>query len=210
MSLKLGTIAPDFTQNSTMGALNLYEYLGDSWGILFSHPADFTPVCTTELGTVAKYLPEFTARNVKVLALSVDSVQSHQEWISDIDSTQNTTVEYPIIADEDQTVAELYGMLHPESDTTLTVRSVFIIDPSKKIRLTLTYPASAGRNFDELLRVIDSLQLTEYEKVATPANWTPGQRVVIVPSVTTEEASVKYPQGFETVRPYLRLVQLSE
>ena len=180
MSLKLGTIAPDFTQNSTIGALNLYEYLGDSWGILFSHPADFTPVCTTELGTVAKYLPEFT------------------------------TVEYPIIADEDQTVAELYGMLHPESDTTLTVRSVFIIDPSKKIRLTLTYPASAGRNFDELLRVIDSLQLTEYEKVATPANWTPGQRVVIVPSVTTEEASAKYPQGFETVRPYLRLVQLSE
>ena len=210
MSLKLGTIAPDFTQNSTIGALNLYEYLGNSWGILFSHPADFTPVCTTELGTVAKYLPEFTERNVKVMALSVDSVQSHQEWISDIDSTQNTTVEYPIIADEDQTVAELYGMLHPESDTTLTVRSVFIIDPSKKIRLTLTYPASAGRNFDELLRVIDSLQLTEYEKVATPANWTPGQRVVIVPSVTTEEASAKYPQGFETVRPYLRLVQLSE
>ena len=210
MSLKLGTIAPDFTQNSTIGALNLYEYLGDSWGILFSHPADFTPVCTTELGTVAKYLPEFKQRNVKVLALSVDSVHSHQEWVGDINSSQNTSVNYPIIADEDQTVAELYGMLHPESDTTLTVRSVFIIDPNKKVRLTLTYPASAGRNFDELLRVIDSLQLTEYEKVATPANWTPGQRVVIVPSVTNEEAIAKYPQGFETIKPYLRLVELAE
>lgn len=210
MSLKLGTIAPDFTQNSTIGALNLYEYLGDSWGILFSHPADFTPVCTTELGTVAKYLPEFKQRNVKVLALSVDSVHSHQEWVGDINSSQNTSVNYPIIADEDQTVAELYGMLHPESDTTLTVRSVFIIDPNKKVRLTLTYPASAGRNFDELLRVIDSLQLTEYEKVATPANWTPGQRVVIVPSVTNEEANAKYPQGFETIKPYLRLVELTE
>ncbi|MGC6507551.1 MAG: peroxiredoxin [Myxococcota bacterium] len=210
MSLKLGTIAPDFTQNSTIGALNLYEYLGDSWGILFSHPADFTPVCTTELGTVAKYLPEFKQRNVKVLALSVDSVHSHQEWVGDINSSQNTSVNYPIIADEDQTVAELYGMLHPESDTTLTVRSVFIIDPNKKVRLTLTYPASAGRNFDELLRVIDSLQLTEYEKVATPANWTPGQRVVIVPSVTNEEANAKYPQGFETIKPYLRLVELAE
>lgn len=210
MSLKLGTIAPDFTQNSTIGALNLYEYLGDSWGILFSHPADFTPVCTTELGTVAKYLPEFKQRNVKVLALSVDSVHSHQEWVGDINSSQNTSVNYPIIADEDQTVAELYGMLHPESDTTLTVRSVFIIDPNKKVRLTLTYPASAGRNFDELLRVIDSLQLTEYEKVATPANWTPGQRVVIVPSVTNEEANAKYPQGFETIKPYLRLVELAD
>ena len=210
MSLKLGTIAPDFTQNSTIGALNLYEYLGDSWGILFSHPADFTPVCTTELGTVAKYLPEFKQRNVKVLALSVDSVHSHQKWVGDINSSQNTSVNYPIIADEDQTVAELYGMLHPESDTTLTVRSVFIIDPNKKVRLTLTYPASAGRNFDELLRVIDSLQLTEYEKVATPANWTPGQRVVIVPSVTNEEAIAKYPQGFETIKPYLRLVELAE
>ena len=210
MSLKLGSIAPDFTQKSTAGILNLYEYLGDSWGVLFSHPADFTPVCTTELGTVAKYQAEFQQRNVKVLALSVDSVESHGQWVEDINSTQNTTVNYPIIADEDRTVAELYGMLHPEADTTLTVRSVFVIDPNKKVRLTLTYPASAGRNFDEVLRVIDSLQLTEYEKVATPANWTPGQRVVIVPSVTNEEATAKYPQGFETVRPYLRLVELSE
>ena len=210
MSLKLGSIAPDFTQKSTAGILNLYEYLGDSWGVLFSHPADFTPVCTTELGTVAKYKAEFQQRNVKVLALSVDSVESHGQWVADINSTQNTTVNYPIIADEDRTVAELYGMLHPEADTTLTVRSVFVIDPNKKVRLTLTYPASAGRNFDEVLRVIDSLQLTEYEKVATPANWTPGQRVVIVPSVTNEEATAKYPQGFETVRPYLRLVELSE
>ena len=210
MSLKLGTIAPDFTQKSTVGALNLYEYLGDSWGVLFSHPADFTPVCTTELGTVSKYIPEFQQRNVKVLALSIDSVDAHMAWVQDINSTQDTTLSYPIIADEDRTVAELYGMLHPEADTTLTVRSVFVIDPGKKIRLTLTYPASTGRNFDEILRVIDSLQLTEYEKVATPANWTPGQRVVIVPSVTNEEATAKYPQGFEAVRPYLRLVNLSD
>ena len=153
MSLKLGSTAPNFTQNSTLGALNLYAYLGDAWGILFSHPADFTPVCTTELGTVAKYLPEFQKRNVKVLALSVDSVASHNDWIQDINDTQNTTVTYPIIADEDRSVASLYGMLHPESDTTLTVRSVFVIDPNKKVRLTLTYPASTGRNFDELLRV---------------------------------------------------------
>ena len=210
MSLQLGMQAPDFTQKSTLGDLNFYQYLGDSWGVLFSHPADFTPVCTTELGTVAKYLPEFTERNVKVLALSIDDVSSHLRWIEDINSTQDTNVTYPIIADEDRHVATLYGMLHPESDTTLTVRSVFIIDPNKKIRLMLTYPASTGRNFDEILRVIDSLQLTEYEKVATPANWFPGQRVVIVPSVSDEAATQKYQQGFESVRPYLRLVQLKK
>ena len=208
MSIKLGTLAPNFTQQSTLGELNLYQYLGDSWGVLFSHPADFTPVCTTELGTVAKYLPEFTERNVKVLALSVDGLASHLRWIEDINSTQNTKVTYPIIADEDRSVATLYGMLHPEDNATLTVRSVFVIDPNKKIRLTLTYPASTGRNFDEILRVIDSLQLTEYEKVATPANWFPGQRVVMVPSISNEVATTKYPQGFETVRPYLRLVEL--
>lgn len=208
MSIQLGSKAPDFTQKSTQGDLNLYEYLGDSWGILFSHPADFTPVCTTELGSVAKYLPAFAARNVKVLALSVDGVESHLDWIQDIVDTQGVDITYPIIADEDRSVSSLYGMIHPLASSTLTVRSVFIIAPDKTIRLTLTYPASTGRNFEELLRVIDSLQLTEYEKVATPANWKKGDRVVIVPSVSNEEAQQKYPQGFEALRPYLRLVQL--
>ena len=188
----------------------MYDYLGDSWGVLFSHPADFTPVCTTELGTVAKYLPEFSKRNVKVLALSVDSVDSHNAWKKDIDDTQGVEVTYPIIADEDRSVSSSYGMIHPNADSTLTVRSVFIIAPDKTVKLTLTYPASTGRNFEELLRVIDSLQLTAYEKVATPANWKSGDRVVIVPSVSDEAATEKYPQGFETVRPYLRMVDLSK
>ena len=208
MSIQLGSMAPNFTQQSTIGEINLYEYLGDSWGILFSHPADFTPVCTTELGSVARYLPEFSKRNVKVLALSVDGVDSHNAWIKDIEDTQSVEISYPIIADEDRSVATSYGMIHPAASSTLTVRSVFVIAPDKTVKLTLTYPASTGRNFDELLRVIDSLQLTAYEKVATPANWTTGDRVVIVPSVSSEDATKKYPQGFETIRPYLRLVEL--
>ena len=205
MSLKLGSTAPNFTQQSTAGELNLYSYLGDSWGVLFSHPKDYTPVCTTELGMVSKYIDKFSARNVKVLALSVDGVDSHHGWVNDINATQNTTVTYPIIADEDRSVAELYGMIHPEADNTATVRSVFVIGPNKKIRLTLTYPASTGRNFDEILRVIDSLQLTEYNKVATPANWKDGEKVVIVPSISNEQAVSMFPAGFEEVRPYLRL-----
>ena len=205
MSLKLGSVAPNFTQKSSQGEINFHQYIDGSWCILFSHPKDFTPVCTTELGTVSKYLPEFEKRNVKVLALSVDGVESHKEWILDINETQNTTVTYPIIADEDRTVATLYNMIHPEADNTLTVRSVFIIDPNKKVRLTLTYPAATGRNFEELLRVIDSLQLTEYHKVATPANWVDGEDVVIVPSISNEEAQTKFPKGFTEVRSYLRL-----
>ena len=205
MSLKLGSIAPNFTQKSSVGEIDLYQYIDASWCILFSHPKDFTPVCTTELGTVSKYIPEFTKRNVKVLALSVDGVDSHKDWILDINDTQNTTVQYPIIADEDRKVATLYNMIHPHADNTLTVRSVFIIDPNKKIRLTLTYPAATGRNFEELLRVIDSLQLTDHHKVATPANWVDGEDVVIVPSISNEEAQTKFPKGFVEVRPYLRM-----
>ena len=205
MSLKLGATAPNFKQLSSEGEIDLYNYLGDSWGVLFSHPKDFTPVCTTELGTVAKYLPDFAKRNVKVLALSVDGVESHNGWIKDIEDTQSTKVTYPIIADQDRKVAGLYGMIHPEADNTLTVRSVFVIDPSKKVRLTLTYPAATGRNFDELLRVIDSLQLTEYQKVATPANWKDGEDVVIVPSISNEKAKELFPKGFNEIRPYLRL-----
>jgi len=205
MTLRLGSIAPDFVQQSSQGRIQLYDYMGDSWCVLFSHPKDFTPVCTTELGMVSRYLPQFAARNVKVLALSVDDVESHNGWILDINEIQSTTLTYPILADIDRKVAQLYGMIHPEADSTLTVRSVFIIDPSKKIRLTLTYPASTGRNFDELLRVIDSLQLTEYQKVATPANWKSGDDVVIVPSISNEEAREKFPQGFVAIRPYLRM-----
>ena len=205
MSLQLGSQAPNFTQKSSLGDINFYEYIGESWCVLFSHPKDFTPVCTTELGTVAKYLPEFAKRNVKVLALSVDGVESHRNWIEDINETQNTSISYPIIADEDRTVSSLYNMLHPEASSTLTVRSVFVIDPNKKIRLTLTYPAATGRNFDELLRVIDSLQLTDNYQVATPANWIDGEKVVIVPSISNEDAVEKFPKGFVEVKSYLRL-----
>lgn len=207
MALQLGDIAPDFSQKSSAGDINFHEWAGDSWVVLFSHPADYTPVCTTELGTVAKYRAEFDKRNVKTIALSVDGVESHQGWINDINETQGTQVDYPILADEDKKVSELYGMLHPQSSTgnTLTVRSVFIIDPAKKIRLMLTYPASTGRNFDELLRVIDSLQLTDYHKVATPANWKDGDDCVVVPSISTEDAKVQFPKGVTEVKPYLRL-----
>jgi len=205
MSLQLGDVVPDFTQDSSEGTLSFHEWAGDSWVVLFSHPADYTPVCTTELGTVAKLKPEFDKRNVKVLALSVDNADSHRGWISDINETQHTTVNYPIVADPDRKVADLYGMIHPNALNNLTVRSVFIIDPNKKLRLTLTYPASTGRNFDEILRVIDSLQLTEYHQVATPANWKDGDDVVVVPSISTEDAYVKFPKGLEVVKPYLRL-----
>ena len=209
-TIKLGDKAPNFDAETSEGKLNLYDYLGDSWGILFSHPADYTPVCTTELGTAAKYKPEFDKRNVKMIALSVDGVESHKEWIKDINETQNTTVNFPIIADEDRKVSDLYDMIHPKANDTLTVRSVFIIGPDKTIKLLLTYPASTGRNFDELLRVIDSLQLTAYNKVATPANWKHGDDVVISPSVSSEDAKTMFPKGFKEVKPYLRLTPQPE
>lgn len=207
MSLQLGDVVPNFTQDSSEGEINFYDWAGDSWVILFSHPADYTPVCTTELGVVAKLQDEFAKRNVKTIALSVDDADSHKGWIGDINETQNTTVNYPILADGDKKVSTLYGMIHPNSSTgnTLTVRSVFIIDPNKKLRLTITYPASTGRNFDELLRVIDSLQLTDYHSVATPANWKDGDDCVVVPSIPTDVAREKFPKGVTEVKPYLRL-----
>ncbi len=205
MALQLGDIAPDFTQQSSQGEISFHQWAGDSWVVLFSHPADFTPVCTTELGTVASLKSEFDKRNVKVIALSVDGVNSHKGWITDINETQKTTVNYPIIADEDRVVSDLYGMIHPNSLNNLTVRSVFVIDPNKKIRLTITYPASTGRNFPEILRVIDSLQLTDNHSVATPANWQDGGDCVVVPSISTEEARVKFPKGVNEVKPYLRI-----
>jgi thioredoxin-dependent peroxiredoxin len=206
MTLRLGDIAPDFTQQSSQGSISFHEWLGDSWAILFSHPADYTPVCTTELGATAKLAQAFKQRNVKAIALSVDPVESHHGWIKDINETQSTDVQFPIIADADRKVSTLYDLIHPNASTTATVRSVFIIDPHKKIRLTLTYPASTGRNFNELLRVIDSLQLTEYHSVATPANWDDGQDVVILPSITDPVVlETKFPKGYKTVKPYLRL-----
>ncbi|MFN4066122.1 MAG: peroxiredoxin [Thermosynechococcus sp.] len=205
MSLKLGDVVPNFTQASSMGEINFYEWAGDSWVVLFSHPADYTPVCTTELGEVARLKPEFEKRNVKVLALSVDSVESHLGWIKDIEEVNNVKVDYPILADEDRKVSTLYDMIHPNSLNNLTVRTVFIIDPQKRLRLTLTYPASTGRNFAEILRVIDSLQLTDNYSVATPVNWQEGQDCVIVPSLSDEEAKQKFPKGFNAVKPYLRL-----
>jgi len=203
--LRLGDTAPDFTAESSLGTFNLYEYLGDSWGIFFSHPADFTPVCTTELGTAAKFKDEFDKRNVKMVALSVDGAASHRDWIKDINETQHTEVNFPIIADEDRRISDLYDMIHPNANDTLTVRSVLIIGPDKKIKLTLTYPASTGRNFYELLRVVDSLQLTANHRVATPANWEHGQKVVISPAIPTEEAKGIFTKGVEEIKPYLRL-----
>jgi alkyl hydroperoxide reductase subunit AhpC len=208
MSLRLGDTAPDFEQDSSEGRIHFHEWLGDSWGVLFSHPADFTPVCTTELGLTAKLKGDFAKRNVKVIALSVDGVDSHKKWIGDINETQNCTVNFPIIADGDRKVATLYDMIHPEANATLTVRSLFIIDPKKKVRLIITYPASTGRNFDEVLRVIDSLQLTEHHLVATPGNWKQGDDVVIVPSLQDpEEIKRRFPAGYKAVKPYLRLTQ---
>ena len=203
-TLRLGDTAPDFEAETTLGNIHFHQWLGDSWGVLFSHPADFTPVCTTELGTVANYYPEFVKRNTKVIALSVDGLESHLKWIKDIEETQHVTLQYPIIADENKTVANLYDMIHPNANETFTVRSVFIIGPDKKVKLTLTYPASTGRNFDELLRVIDSLQLTANYSVATPANWKDGQDVVISPAIKTEDIPAKFPKGFTLIKPYLR------
>lgn len=206
MALRLGDTVPDFTQASSQGEIKFHEWAGDSWVVLFSHPKDFTPVCTTELGEVARLKPEFDKRNVKALALSVDDVESHLGWIKDIEETQNVGLNYPILADGDRKVSDLYDMIHPNSLNNLTVRSVFIIDPQKKLRLTFTYPASTGRNFDELLRVIDSLQLTDHYSVATPANWKDGQDCVIVPSIQDpEELKEKFPKGYKAVKPYLRL-----
>jgi thioredoxin-dependent peroxiredoxin len=206
MGLHLGSIAPDFEQDSSEGRIKFHEYLGNKWGVLFSHPADFTPVCTTELGRTAKLKSEFEKRNVKVLALSVDPVTSHKGWISDIEETQDTKLNFPIVADADRKVSMLYDMIHPEADTTATVRSVFIIDPNKKIRLMITYPASTGRNFDEILRVIDSLQLTDNYSVATPVDWKDGQDCVIVPALKDPAImKQKFPKGWKELKPYLRM-----
>ncbi|RKG38386.1 peroxiredoxin [Acinetobacter rongchengensis] len=206
MTLRLGDLAPDFKQESSQGTIQFYDYLGDHWGILFSHPADYTPVCTTELGYTAKLKDEFEKRGVKAIALSVDDVESHQGWIDDINETQATQVNFPIIADKDRKVSTLYDFIHPNSSETLTVRSLVIIDPNKKVRLIITYPASTGRNFKEILRVVDSLQLTDTFKVATPANWQDGEDVVIVPSLKDEaELKQRFPKGYTVVKPYLRL-----
>ncbi|MBD3658386.1 MULTISPECIES: peroxiredoxin [Marinobacter] len=206
MSLRLGDTAPDFEQDSSEGRIRFYDWLGDSWGVLFSHPADFTPVCTTELGLTAKLKDEFARRNVKAIALSVDPVDSHKEWIKDIEETQGCVVNFPIIADEDRTVSDLYDMIHPNANDTLTVRSLFVIDPNRKVRLIITYPASTGRNFNEVLRVIDSLQLTDEHKVATPGNWERGSDVVIVPSLQDEdEIRQRFPKGYQAVKSYLRM-----
>ena len=204
MSLQLGDTAPDFTAETTEGRINFYEFLGDGWGVLFSHPADFTPVCTTELGKTAALKHEFEKRNVKVLAVSVDPLDKHNSWKNDINETQHVSVDFPIIADEDKTVANLYGMLHPNASATATVRSLFIIGPDKKIKLMIVYPASTGRNFVEVLRVIDSLQLTANYSVATPADWKEGEDVIVVPAVSTEDAMKKFPKGIKIIKPYLR------
>ncbi len=204
MSIRIGDIAPNFKATTSIGEIDFYEYLGDSWGVLFSHPADYTPVCTTELGRTASLKKEFDQRNVKVLALSVDPVESHLGWIKDINETQNTEVDFPIIADSDKTVANLYDMIHPNASETLTVRSLFVIGPDKKVKLIITYPASTGRNFNEVLRVIDSLQLTANYSVATPADWKDGEDVIVVNSIKTEDIPAKFPKGHKVIKPYLR------
>ncbi|MCF9000233.1 peroxiredoxin [Acinetobacter nectaris] len=205
MTLRLGDTAPDFIQESTKGNIHFHEHLGNHWGILFSHPADYTPVCTTELGYTAKLTDEFAKRNVKAIALSIDNLASHEGWINDINETQKTIVDFPILADQDRKVSELYDFIHPNASETTTVRSLVIIDPNKKVRLIITYPASTGRNFNEVLRVIDSLQLTDNYKVATPANWQQGDDVVILPSIKDEsELQAKFPQGYTVIKPYLR------
>lgn len=208
MVIQLGQIAPDFEQDSTQGRISFHDWLGSSWGVLFSHPKNFTPVCTTELGEVAKLRPEWDKRNVKPIGLSVDPVEAHHKWELDIEETQSAALDFPMIADPDARVSSLYDMIHPESDPTVTVRSVFVIDPSKKVRLILTYPPSTGRNFAEILRAIDSLQLTDARSVATPVNWSPGEEVVISPKLSDEEAQRQFPQGFRTLKPYLRMVDL--
>ena len=205
MTIRLGDTAPDFTAETTEGTIEFHQWLGDGWGILFSHPKDYTPVCTTELGRVANLKGEFEKRNVKVIAVSVDPLESHKGWINDINETQSCTMNYPIIADPDRNVATMYGMIHPNALDNLTVRSVFIVGPDKKVKLQLTYPASTGRNFDEILRVIDSLQLTANYQVATPADWKHGDDCVVVPAIKTEDIPAKFPTGFKEVKPYLRL-----
>ena len=205
MAIRLGDTAPDFEAETTEGKIKFHEWLGNSWGVLFSHPKDFTPVCTTELGRVAALKPEFEKRNTKVIGLSVDPVSDHVKWAGDIEETQGHALNFPLIGDADRKVAELYDMIHPNADNTLTVRSVFVIGPDKKVKLTLTYPASTGRNFDELLRVIDSLQLTSEHQVATPSDWKQGEDCIVVPSLSDEEAKKKFPKGFKTLKPYLRI-----
>ncbi|CAH0239575.1 peroxiredoxin [Chryseobacterium sp. WG14] len=204
MSIRLGDTAPNFQAVSSLGDINFYDYLGDSWGILFSHPADYTPVCTTELGYTSRLQAEFAERGTKVIALSVDEVEDHQNWIKDINETQNTDLQFPIIADKDRKVSELYDFIHPNASATATVRSLLIIDPAKKVRLIITYPASTGRNFNEILRVLDSLQLTDSHQVATPVNWKYGDDVIIPPAISTEEAREKFPKGVTVIKPYLR------
>jgi len=206
MAIRLGDTAPDFSADTTEGPINFHEWIGDNWAVLFSHPKDYTPVCTTELGEVARIKPEFDKRGVKVIGLSVDPVDSHKGWAKDIEETQGTALNFPIIADPDRTVAGLYDMIHPNTSESFTVRSVFVIGPDKKVKLTITYPMSTGRNFDEILRVIDSVQLTAKYNVATPANWTPGGDCIIPPAVSDEQAKEKFPEGWKTLKPYLRMV----
>jgi thioredoxin-dependent peroxiredoxin len=205
MSIRLGDTAPDFTAETTEGPIHFHEWLGDSWGVLFSHPKDFTPVCTTELGAAARLKPEFDKRNVKVMGLSVDSLDSHNGWVGDIEETQGTALNFPLIADSDRKVSDLYDMIHPNANDTFTVRSVYVIGPDKKVKLMITYPASTGRNFDEILRVIDSLQLTANYSVATPVNWKEGEDVIIVPAISDEDAKAKFPKGWKALKPYLRV-----
>ena len=210
MGIQLGQIAPDFEQDSTVGRIRFHDWLGASWGVLFSHPKDFTPVCTTELGEAARLKPEFDRRGVKVIGLSVDTLDNHGRWNQDIADVTGAQVNFPMISDAGRTVSDLYGMVHPEADPALTVRSVFVIDPAKKVRMMLAYPPSAGRSFPEILRVIDSLQLTDGKKVSTPVNWQPGERAIILPSVSDEAAKERFPQGWETKKPYLRYVDVSK
>ncbi|MBA2126959.1 peroxidase [Hyphomicrobium methylovorum] len=208
MSIQLGQIAPDFTQESSRGEISFHKWLGDSWGILFSHPKDYTPVCTTELAQAARLMPEWEKRNVKVIGLSVDSGANHVGWEKDIEETQGQSLNFPVLADEDRTVTDLYGMMHPECDPNITVRTVFIIDPAKKVRLMMMYPPSAGRNFQEILRVVDSLQTSDKYTVATPVDWKPGEPAIIPPSISNEKAKTMFPQGWKELKPYLRIVEL--
>lgn len=210
MTLQLGDIAPNFTADTTQGKIDFHEWLGNSWGILFSHPKDYTPVCTTELGMASRMKPEFDKRNVKLIGLSVDPLKDHEGWSKDIEETQGVALNFPLIADPDRKVSTLYGMIHPKADNTFTVRSVFLIGPDKKVKLMITYPAATGRNFDEVLRVLDALQLTAKHQVATPANWKPGEDVIIVPTVSDVEAKQKFPAGFKTLKPYLRITPQPE
>jgi alkyl hydroperoxide reductase subunit AhpC len=210
VSIQLGQIAPDFNQDTTEGRIQFHEWLGNNWGVLFSHPKDFTPVCTTELGEVARLKPEFDKRGVKVIGLSVDSLANHAAWDKDITEVTGSTVNFPMISDADRTVSTLYGMIHPDADPSVTVRVVFVIDPAKKIRMMLTYPPSTGRNFPEILRVIDSLQLTDKQKVATPVNWQPGDKAIIVPSLSDADAKERFPQGWDAKKPYLRYVDVAK